>query len=80
MYVGLLCNVNPTSPYPPCNAYHILTELSMWFKCIDPGRNRFGDLEQHGWTPVATQNTIISVRLRRTASYIFKDHSTFLPS
>ena len=29
MYVGLLCNVNPTSAYPPCNAYQILTELSM---------------------------------------------------
>ena len=52
MYVGLLCNVNPTSTFTPCNAYHILTELSMWFECVEIGKNRFGDLEPHGWTPL----------------------------
>ena len=29
MYVGLVYNVHPTPTYPPYNAYHILTELSM---------------------------------------------------
>ena len=52
MHVGLLCNVKPTSTHSPCNAYHILTELSVSFECIVLGRNRFGDLEQHGWAPV----------------------------
>ena len=52
MYVGSLCNIIPISAYPPCNAYHILSELSMWLECVELGRKRFGDLEQHGWTPV----------------------------
>ena len=43
-----------TPPIHPRNAYHILTELSMWIECVELGRNRFGDLEQHGtvdWVP-----------------------------
>ena len=52
MYVALICNVSPTSTFPPWNSHYILTELSKWFECVDLGRNRFGDLEQHGWTPV----------------------------
>ena len=53
MYVGLLYNVNPTSTFPHCNAHQTLTELSMWFKCVQLGQNRFDDLEQHFWAPVA---------------------------
>ena len=51
MYVGLLCNVNPTSTCPPGIAYHIFTEVSMLFQCDELGKNRFGDPEQYG-TPV----------------------------
>ena len=57
MYVGLLCNVSPTSTFPPCDAHHILTELS--FECVELVRNRFGDLEQHGWTPVIQELSIL---------------------
>ena len=52
MYVGSLCNVNPTSTFPAFIVHHILTELSMGFECAELGRNRFRDLEQHGWTLV----------------------------
>ena len=56
-YVRLLCNVSPSFTFPPVYLiYHILTELFMWFNCIELGRNRFGDLEQHGWTPVLGQD------------------------
>ena len=50
MYVGLLCDENPTSTYQPCNAYPILTGFSMWFECVELGWNRFVDLWQYGWT------------------------------
>ena len=49
MYDGLLCNISPTSTFQPCNARRILTVLPM---SVEVGQNKFGDLEQHGWTPV----------------------------
>ena len=65
MYVGLLCNVNPSSTFPPWNAHHILTEVSTCFECVDLGLNRFGELEQHGWTPVLHSTDILNYRPNR---------------
>ena len=52
MYVGKARNADPTSIYPPWNALSMLTDMFECLECVDLGRNRFGDHEQHGWTPM----------------------------